>query len=141
MTSKGNTSKAPSDIDKQPNTRSHSRETQSSEEMSSFEVTKNIWEQLSKPPKGGIIIKENSGIDEQMFSRERSNEEIPHPNIMSVMVTGVDTGKDRMTELEKKINMLMKVVEEKDNEIASLKNHIERHDAAESSHTHTIKKS
>ena len=141
MTSQGNTFKAPSAIGKQPNSRGRSRETQSSEEMSSFEAAKNIWEQLSKPPKGGIIIKENPLIDEQISSCERSNEEMPHQNIMSVMVTGVDTNEDRMTELEKKINILMKAVEEKDNEIASLKIHIERHDAAESSHTHTIKKS
>ena len=107
--------------------------------MSSFEVTKNIWEQLSKPPKSGIIIKENLVIDEQISLCERSNEEMPYPNIMSVMVTDVDTSEDRMTGLEKKIDMLIKAVEEKDNEIASLKNHIERRDAAESSHTHIIK--
>ncbi|KAA0045656.1 ty3-gypsy retrotransposon protein [Cucumis melo var. makuwa] len=44
-----------------------------------------------------------------------------------------------MAELEKRVNMLMKAVEERDFEIASLKNHIESRDAAESSHTHTIK--
>ncbi|KAA0057696.1 ty3-gypsy retrotransposon protein [Cucumis melo var. makuwa] len=58
---------------------------------------------------------------------------------MSVMVTDVDTSEDRMAELEKKVNMLMKAVEERDFEIASLKNHIESRDAAESSHTHIIK--
>ena len=139
MTSHDNTSKAPSDIDKQPNTRNPSRETQSYEEMPSSEVAKNNWEQLSKPPKCGIIIKENVVINEQISSCKRSNEEMPHPNIMLVMVTGVGTSEDRMTELEKKINMLMKAVEEKDNEIASLKNHIERREAVESSHTHTVK--
>ena len=41
---------------------------------------------------------------------------------MSVMVTGVDTIEDKMAEFEKKINILMKVVEERDNEIACLKN-------------------
>ncbi|KAA0033096.1 ty3-gypsy retrotransposon protein [Cucumis melo var. makuwa] len=35
--------------------------------------------------------------------------------------------------------MLMKTVEERDYEIASLKNHIESRDAAESSHTHIAK--
>ena len=74
-----------------------------------------------------------------MYSCERSNEEMPHPNIMSVMVTDVYTSEDRMSEFEKKINMLMKVVEEKDNEIASLENHIKCRDAAESSHTHNVK--
>ncbi|KAA0050708.1 ty3-gypsy retrotransposon protein [Cucumis melo var. makuwa] len=101
MTSKDNTFKALNNISKWPNTRSRSRETQSSEEMSPLET--------------------------------------PHPNIMSVMVTEVDTSEDRMTKLEKKINMLIKVVEERDYEIASLKNHIESRDATESSHTYTAK--
>ncbi|KAA0032104.1 ty3-gypsy retrotransposon protein [Cucumis melo var. makuwa] len=64
---------------------------------------------------------------------------MPHPNIMSVMAIDVDTSEDRMTELEKKINMLMNAVKEKDYEIASLKNHIESRDVAESSHKHTVK--
>ena len=107
--------------------------------MSFFEDAKNIWEQLSKPLKGGIIIKEIFVIDEHIFFCERSNMEMPHPNTMSVMMIDVDTSEDTMTELEKKINMLMKAVEERDNDIASLKNHIERRDAVESSHTHTVK--
>ncbi|KAA0065378.1 ty3-gypsy retrotransposon protein [Cucumis melo var. makuwa] len=121
MTSQGNTSKALSDIGKWPNTRSRSREIQSSEDMPPFEVAKNIWEQISKPPKGGIVIKENPAIDEHNSLSERSNEEVPQPNIMSVMVTDVDTSEDRMAELEKKVNMLMKTVEERDFEIALLK--------------------
>ena len=60
-------------------------------------------------------------------------------NIMSVVVTNVDTREDRMTKLEKKVNMLMKVVEERDYEIASLKNHIDRRDAAELSNMHIVK--
>ena len=117
MTFQDNTSKVPSDIGKQPNTCSRSREIQSSEEMPSFEIVKKIWKQLAKPPKGGIIIKENPMIEEQISSSEHSNEKMPHLNIMSVMLTNVDTSEDKMTELEKKINMLMKVVEERDNEI------------------------
>ncbi|KAA0042128.1 ty3-gypsy retrotransposon protein [Cucumis melo var. makuwa] len=139
MISQGNTSKAFSDIDKRPNTRSRSRKIQSSEDMPPFEVAKNIWEQISKPPKGGIVIKENPTIDEHNSLYERSNEEASQPNIMSVMVTDVDTSEDRMAELEKKVNMLMKAVEERDFVIALFKNHIESRDAAESSHTQTIK--
>ncbi|KAA0059651.1 ty3-gypsy retrotransposon protein [Cucumis melo var. makuwa] len=139
MTSQGNTSKALSDIGKRPNTRSRSREIQSSEDMPSLEVAKNIWKQISKPPKGGIVIKENPAIDEHNSLSERSNEEALQPNIISVMVTDVDTSVDRMTEPEKKINMLMKAVEERNFEIASLKNHIESRDGAESSRTHIIK--
>ncbi|KAA0061208.1 ty3-gypsy retrotransposon protein [Cucumis melo var. makuwa] len=139
MASQGNTSKALSDIDKRPNTCSRSREIQPSQYMPPFEVAKNIWEQISKPPKGGIVIKENPAIDEHNSLSEHSNEEAPQPNIMSVMVTDVDTSKDIMVELETKVNMLMKAVEERNFEIASLMNHIESRDVAESSHTHTIK--
>ncbi|KAA0043179.1 ty3-gypsy retrotransposon protein [Cucumis melo var. makuwa] len=136
MTSQGNTSKAFSDISQRPNTRSHSKEIQSSKDMPPFEVAKNIWEQISKPLKGEIVIKEIPAIDEHNSSFECSNEEVPHPNIMSVMVIDVDTSEDRMAKLEKKVNMLIKAVEERDFEIASLKNHIESRDTAESSHTH-----
>ena len=76
-------------------------------------------------------------IDEHNSFSKRSNEEVPHPNIMSVMVTNMDTSEDRMAELEKKVNMLMKAVEEKDFKIASLNNHIENCDVAKSSH-HTL---
>ncbi|KAA0066971.1 ty3-gypsy retrotransposon protein [Cucumis melo var. makuwa] len=140
MTSQCNTSKALSDIGKWPNTCSRSREIQSSKDMPLFEVAKNIWEQISKPPKGGIVIKDNPTIDKHNSLSERSKEEAPQLNIMSVMVTDVDTNEDRMAKLEKKVNMLMKAVEEMDFEIASLKNHIKSRDAAESSHTHIIKK-
>ncbi|KAA0025829.1 uncharacterized protein E5676_scaffold447G00220 [Cucumis melo var. makuwa] len=58
---------------------------------------------------------------------------------MSVMVTDLDTSEDRMKEFEKKVNMLIKEVEERDYKIASLKNHIESGDADESSHTHIFK--
>ncbi|TYK26475.1 ty3-gypsy retrotransposon protein [Cucumis melo var. makuwa] len=58
---------------------------------------------------------------------------------MLVMVTDMDTSEDKMAELEKKINMLMKAIEERDYEITSLKNHIESRDAAESSHSHIVK--
>ena len=61
-----------------------------------------------------------------------------HPNIISYS-TGVDTSEDIMAKLEKNINMLMQVIEERDYEIASLKNHIKNLDTTKSSHTHTIK--
>ncbi|TYK22608.1 gag-pol polyprotein [Cucumis melo var. makuwa] len=74
MTSKGNTSKALSDFSKRPNTRSHSRKTQSSEDIPPFEVANNIWEQMSKPPKDGIVTKENFVIDDNNLSSEHSND-------------------------------------------------------------------
>ncbi|KAA0058531.1 ty3-gypsy retrotransposon protein [Cucumis melo var. makuwa] len=76
MTSQGNTSKALNDIGKWPNTHSRSREIQSSEDTTPFEVAKNIWEQISKLSKGGIVIKENPAIDEHNLSFECSNEEL-----------------------------------------------------------------
>ena len=103
MTSQGNTSKALNDIGKWPNTHSRSREIQSSEDTTPFEVAKNIWEQISKLSKGGIVIKENPAIDEHNLSFECSNEEVPHTNIMSVLVTDVDISDDKMTELKKRL--------------------------------------
>uniref|UniRef100_A0A9I9E954 Ty3-gypsy retrotransposon protein n=1 Tax=Cucumis melo TaxID=3656 RepID=A0A9I9E954_CUCME len=70
--------------------------------MSPFKVAKNIWENFSKPPKGGIVIKENHVIDEHNSSSEHSSEETPYPNIMSVMATDVDTSEDKMVEVENK---------------------------------------
>ncbi|KAA0035895.1 ty3-gypsy retrotransposon protein [Cucumis melo var. makuwa] len=70
MTSKGNTFKALSDISKRLNTHSCLKKAQSYEDMLPLEVAKNIWEQLSKPPKGGIVIKENLVIDEHISSLE-----------------------------------------------------------------------
>ena len=56
------------------------------------------------------------------------------------MMTDVDTIEYRKAELETKINMLLKAVEEiRDDEIVSLKNHIKSCDVAESSHIHIIK--
>ncbi|TYJ95930.1 ty3-gypsy retrotransposon protein [Cucumis melo var. makuwa] len=138
MTSHGNTSKPLSDISKRPNTRSCSRGTQSYEDMPPFQVAKNICEQFSKPPKSGIVIKENFVIDGHNLSSEHSSEEMPYPNIMSIMVTDVSRSENKIAELEKKINMLMKVVKERDYEIAYLKNHIESRDAVKPSHTHTV---
>ena len=68
---------------------------------------------MSKPPKDGIVIKENIVIDERNSSFEHPNKEIPHLNIISVMVTNVDTSEDRIVELEKQVNMLIKTVEER----------------------------
>ncbi|KAA0050270.1 ty3-gypsy retrotransposon protein [Cucumis melo var. makuwa] len=78
MISQDNTSKALSDIGKWLNTRNCLREIQSSEDTPPFEVVKNIWEQISKSPKGGIVVKENLAIDEHNSSFERLNEEMPH---------------------------------------------------------------
>ena len=63
-------------------------------------------------------------IDEHNSSSECPNEKVPHPNIMSVMVTGVDTSENRMVEFGKMVNMLMKALEEMGYKIESLNNQI-----------------
>lgn len=46
---------------------------------------------------------------------------------------------ERMTEVEKKIDMLLRTIDEKYHEIDPLKNHIENQDGVESSQTHAMK--
>ena len=89
--------------------------------------------------KVGVVIKENPTLDKHTSTSEQPSEEASQPNVTSVMMADVGTSEERMTELEKKVNMLLKVVEERDYEIASLKNHIESRDAAESSHKPAVK--
>ncbi|KAA0036884.1 ty3-gypsy retrotransposon protein [Cucumis melo var. makuwa] len=85
----------------------------------------------------GNTSKALSNISKRPNSRSRSKElnhmRICHP-LRSQRIFG-----NNFQELGKNVNMLMKVVEEMNYEIASLKNHIESHDAAESSHIHSVK--
>ena len=138
MASKDNASNASSDTSRRPITRSRSKEIQS-EEQPTFEIARNIWERISRDPKAGVVIKENPTLDKHTSASERPSEEASQPNVMLVMMADVGTSEERMAELEKKVNMLLKAVEERDYEIASLKNHIESRDAVESSHTPAVK--
>ena len=58
MAFEGNTSETSSNVYARPITRSCSKEIQQFEELSLFEIVKNIWEQLSKQPKDGVFIRE-----------------------------------------------------------------------------------
>ncbi|TYK21903.1 ty3-gypsy retrotransposon protein [Cucumis melo var. makuwa] len=61
-----------------------------------------------------------------------------HPNVMSVMMADI-TAKAAMVEMERKINFLMKVVEERDHEITALREQIRTRETAESSQTPIVK--
>ncbi|KAA0059647.1 ty3-gypsy retrotransposon protein [Cucumis melo var. makuwa] len=58
--------------------------------------------------------------------------------VVSVMMANV-TVEAAMTEMERKTHFLMKVVEEQDHEIASLKNQMQTHETTESNKTLAIK--
>ncbi|KAA0041105.1 ty3-gypsy retrotransposon protein [Cucumis melo var. makuwa] len=57
---------------------------------------------------------------------------------MSVMMADI-TAKAAMVEMERKINFLMKVVEERDHEITALREQIRTRETAESSQTPIVK--
>ena len=133
MASKRNTSSM-GDAASRPVTRSLARGVQH-DELPSFGVARNTWEQMHKSPEAQTVN------DNALLIRdaEHSDEELQDPAIMSVMMADAQSAEDRMTELERKVALLIKTVEDKDLEIASLRNHIENREAAESSHTNVVK--
>ena len=133
MASKRNTSST-GDAASRPITRSLAKGVQH-DELPPFEIARNVWEQMNKSPKAPAI--EDSALLKRGL--DQSDEELQDPAIMSVMMADAQSGEDRMAELEKKVALLMKAVEDRDFEIASLRNHIESREAAESSHTNVIK--
>ena len=74
---------------------------------------------MTESLKGGIVIKENFLFDSFALTSDHSKKE-SHPDVMSVMMTDV-TAEVAMAEMERKINLLMKAVEERDHEIAALR--------------------
>ncbi|KAA0052803.1 retrotransposon gag protein [Cucumis melo var. makuwa] len=67
--------------------------------------------------KVGIVIKENPLYDNSYSDSSKLKKEA-HPNVMSVMMTDI-TAEAAMVEMKRKINLLMKVVEERDHEITA----------------------
>ncbi|KAA0055960.1 ty3-gypsy retrotransposon protein [Cucumis melo var. makuwa] len=61
-------------------------------------------------PKAGIVIKENPLYDNSDSASSKSKKEA-HPDVMSVMMADI-TAEAVMAEMERKINFLIKVVEE-----------------------------
>ncbi|KAA0038910.1 ty3-gypsy retrotransposon protein [Cucumis melo var. makuwa] len=73
-------------------------------------LKKKSLEQLIKSPKGGIIIRENPLFNNSMPASNLSDKE-SHFEVVSVMMADV-TAEATMAEMERKINFLMKVIEE-----------------------------
>ncbi|KAA0033157.1 ty3-gypsy retrotransposon protein [Cucumis melo var. makuwa] len=84
-------------------------------------------------PKAGIVIKENPLYDNSDSASSKSKKQA-HPDVMSVMMVDI-TVEVAMAKMERKINFLMKVVEERNLEIIALREQIRNHEAAESSQT------
>ncbi|KAA0031629.1 ty3-gypsy retrotransposon protein [Cucumis melo var. makuwa] len=98
-----------------------------------------ILKQLMESPKGGIIIGENP-LFEKSTPASNPSEQESHLEVVSVMMVDV-IAKVAMTEMEMKINFLMKAVEERDREIAALKDQMKAWEMVESSKTLIVKAS
>ncbi|KAA0035441.1 ty3-gypsy retrotransposon protein [Cucumis melo var. makuwa] len=96
-----------------------------------FVIGQSILKQLMESPKAGIVIKENSLYDKSDSASSKSKKEA-HPNVVSIMMADV-TIKAVVAEMERKINLLMQVVEERNHEIVALRKHTQTHETAKSS--------
>ncbi|KAA0038860.1 retrotransposon gag protein [Cucumis melo var. makuwa] len=88
-------------------------------------------------PKAGIVIKENSLYDNSNSASSMSKKEA-HSDVMSVMMANI-TAEAAMEEMERKINFLMKVVEERDHEITALREQMCTRETVESNQTPVVK--
>ncbi|KAA0041761.1 ty3-gypsy retrotransposon protein [Cucumis melo var. makuwa] len=69
--------------------------------------------------KAGIVIKKNHLYENSDSASSKSKKEA-HPDVMSVIMANI-TVEATMTEMERKISLLMKVVEERNQEITGLR--------------------
>ncbi|KAA0066866.1 ty3-gypsy retrotransposon protein [Cucumis melo var. makuwa] len=100
-------------------------------------LKKKSLEQLIESPKGRIIIRENPLFNNPTPTSNLSDKE-SHLEVVSVMMEDV-TAKATMAKMEKKINFLMKVDEERDHEIATLKDQMKACETTKSSKTLALK--
>ncbi|TYJ96889.1 ty3-gypsy retrotransposon protein [Cucumis melo var. makuwa] len=98
---------------------------------------KKSWEQPIESPKGGIIIRENPLFNNSTPASNLSDKE-SHFEVVSVMMADV-TSEAAMAEIKRKINFLMKLVEERDHEISALKDQMKACETTKSSKTPSIK--
>ena len=117
-------------------TQSHLKRSMQEQEQG-FVLKKKSLEQLIESPKGGIIIRDNPLFNNSTPASNLSDKE-SHLEVVSVMMVDV-TAEATMAEMERKINFLMKVVEERDHEIAALKDQMKACETAESSQTPVVK--
>ncbi|TYK04313.1 ty3-gypsy retrotransposon protein [Cucumis melo var. makuwa] len=118
-------------------TQSHLKRSMKEQEQS-FVLIKKSWEQLVKSLKGGIIIRENPFFDNSTPVSDLSEKE-PNLEIVFVMMANVTT-EAAVTYIERKINFLMKAVEEHDHDITTLKGQMKACETAESSKTEQLSK-
>ncbi|KAA0056741.1 ty3-gypsy retrotransposon protein [Cucumis melo var. makuwa] len=107
------------------------------EQEQDFVLKKKSLEQLIKSPKGGIIIRDNPLFDNSTPASNLS-EKKSHLEVVSVMMVDV-IAEATMAEMERKINFLMKFVEERDHEIAALKDQMKACETGELSQTLVVK--
>ncbi|KAA0048247.1 ty3-gypsy retrotransposon protein [Cucumis melo var. makuwa] len=88
-------------------------------------------------PKPRIVLKENPLYDNFDSVSSKSKKEA-HPDVMSVMMVDI-TVEAAMAEMERKVNFLMKVVEERDHKITALGEQMRTRETAESSQTLVVK--
>ncbi|TYK04575.1 ty3-gypsy retrotransposon protein [Cucumis melo var. makuwa] len=117
-------------------TQSHLKRSMQEQEQG-FVLKKKSLEQLIESPKGGIIIRDNPLFNNSTPASNLSDKE-SHLEVVSVMMVDV-TAEATMAEMERKINFLMKVVEERDHEIAALKDQMKACETGESSQTPVVK--
>ncbi|KAA0032672.1 ty3-gypsy retrotransposon protein [Cucumis melo var. makuwa] len=107
------------------------------EQEQGFFLKKKSLEQLIESPKGEIIIRDNPLFNNSTPASNLSDKE-SHLEVVSVMMVDV-IAEATMTEMERKINFLRKVVEERDHEITALKDQMKACETAESSQTPVVK--
>ncbi|KAA0060617.1 ty3-gypsy retrotransposon protein [Cucumis melo var. makuwa] len=95
------------------------------------DVAQSILKQLMESSKAGIVIKENPLYDNSDSTFSKSKKEA-HPDMMSVMMVDI-TVEAAMSEMERKVNFLMKVVEKQDHEIIALREQMRTRETTESS--------
>ncbi|KAA0040630.1 ty3-gypsy retrotransposon protein [Cucumis melo var. makuwa] len=79
---------------------------------------------------------ENPLYDNYDSASSKSKKEA-HPDVMSVMMADI-TAEAAMAEMERKINFLMKAVEERDHEITALREQMRTRETVESSQTPVV---
>ncbi|KAA0066688.1 ty3-gypsy retrotransposon protein [Cucumis melo var. makuwa] len=117
-------------------TQSHLKRSMQEQEQG-FVPKKKSLEQLIESPKGGIIIRDNPLFNNSTPTSNLSDKQ-SHLDVVSLMMVDV-TVEATMVEMERKINFLMKVVEQQDHEIAALKDQMKACETTESSQTPVVK--
>ncbi|KAA0062459.1 ty3-gypsy retrotransposon protein [Cucumis melo var. makuwa] len=117
-------------------TQSHLKRSMQEQEQSSV-LKKKSLEQLIESRKGRIIIRDNPLFNNYTPTSNLSDKN-SHLEVMSVMMVDA-TVEATVAEMDRKINFLMKVVKERDHEIAALKDQMKTRETTESSQTPIFK--